>query len=169
MTKKLLIGLVVCVVLSVIFLFGYQVNSLINKFDEIELANKNKRIELPMDSILLYGLDSNDTIQVDLNQDSLFLHFWATWCKPCVAELDSLNGIFSRSEPPQFYIISDEPYEKIDSFLEKMEFDNLMFYSMSYKIDDFGVEYLPTTLLKTDPDPRFRKIVGGGNIFPYLN
>jgi len=142
---------------------------LINKFYEIELANKNKHIELPMDSILLYGLDSNDIIQVDLNQDSLFLHCWATWCKPCIAELDSLNDIFSQSETPQFYIISDEPYEKIDSFLEKIIFDNLRFYSMDYKINDLGVKVLPTTLLKTDSDPRFRKIVGGGNIFPYLN
>jgi len=48
------------------------------------------------------------------------LHFWATWCAPCITEVPSLNRLRREVESQQFAVIMvavEDDVSKVDSFL----------------------------------------------------
>jgi len=44
-------------------------------------------------SIDLVGLDGGTVSSDDLRGDILVLEFWATWCAPCIGEIDDYNAL----------------------------------------------------------------------------
>ena len=52
------------------------------------------------------------------------LDFWSTWCKPCVNAFPKLNELnHNYKNQVQFIAISDDPKEKLETFLNKVNID----------------------------------------------
>ena len=89
------------------------------------------------------------------------LHFWATWCKPCLAEFPELKEALPRLEndSTQILIASDESFEQIQKFQEKHQTGLELLRLKTGDISDFGIYALPTTIV-IDPDGKevFRKV-----------
>lgn len=53
----------------------------------------------------------------------IFLNFWATWCKPCIEEMPTIQNLFDRSkENVDFYILTYEDMDKAAKFINKKGF-----------------------------------------------
>lgn len=87
---------------------------------------------------------------VDMDQYQgkiLLLNLWATWCRPCIAEMPDLIEM-EQSLSDDFVLIaaSDEDLTKINRFLEKRPFA-LNILQLETSMDQLGVYSLPTTLV----------------------
>ena len=71
------------------------------------------------------GLDGNVIDMENYRGKVIFLNFWATWCMPCVAELPSINKLYSqfKEEEIAFLLISNEALEKVKNYHERKEYD----------------------------------------------
>lgn len=67
----------------------------------------------------------------------IVLVFWATWCRPCVAEFPSLNALAERLkyEDVVFIAVTSEEPENVDRFLETHEM------KMHVAVDEFGATW----------------------------
>ncbi len=91
------------------------------------------------------------------NGQVVLINFWATWCKPCVAEIPSLHRLRARIEDPAFEIVTvnvGEERDRIASFLERVPVElpllldidskvakewKIYVYPSSYLVDDRGL------------------------------
>ena len=78
----------------------------------------------------------------------IFLNLWATWCKPCIAEMPSIEKAANilEQEGYVFMLASDEKVDRINKFLTKYKFD-LNFVQMKSNLNELGVLGLPTTII----------------------
>ena len=76
------------------------------------------------------------------------LHFWATWCKPCLAEFPELKASLPRlqSDSIAFFLATEEDMDQIRAFEEKRNFGLDFLQLKEATLADFEVHPLPTTL-----------------------
>jgi thiol-disulfide isomerase/thioredoxin len=77
------------------------------------------------------------------------LHFWATWCKPCLAEFPELKNALPnlQQDDTQFIFASEEDLEQIQAFEKRHQTGiNLSRFSKG-TLADFEIYALPTTLV----------------------
>jgi thiol-disulfide isomerase/thioredoxin len=77
------------------------------------------------------------------------LHFWATWCKPCLAEFPELKKVLPQlqNDSTQFLIASDEDLDRIDAFEKRYETGLELIRLTEGSMADFEIYALPTTLV----------------------
>ena len=77
------------------------------------------------------------------------LHFWATWCKPCLAEFPELKASLPRlqSDSVAFFLATEEELDQIRAFEEKRNFGLDFLHLKEATLADFEVHALPTTLV----------------------
>ncbi len=69
-------------------------------------------------------LDNKTVFLHDFNESAIIVHFWATWCAPCLVEIPSLFEMAQENEENIQIIavaVQDSP-KKIQSFFEKTTF-----------------------------------------------
>lgn len=77
------------------------------------------------------------------------LHFWATWCKPCLAEFPELKATLPRlqTDSVAFFLATEEDLDQIRAFEEKRNFGLEFLHLKKGTLADFEVHALPTTLV----------------------
>jgi thiol-disulfide isomerase/thioredoxin len=77
------------------------------------------------------------------------LHFWATWCKPCLAEFPELKAALPRLQSNRiaFLLATEEDLDQIRAFEEKRNFGLEFVHLKEATLTDFEVHALPTTLV----------------------
>lgn len=87
---------------------------------------------------------------VDLNTylgKTVFINFWATWCKPCLQEMPSIESAQSqfKNQNVIFLLASNEEVNQIESFIKKHN------YTFQYvhleNMEELGIQALPTTYI----------------------
>ncbi len=77
----------------------------------------------------------------------VFLNFWATWCRPCVSEMESIEAAYSQYKNDIVFIaVSPEEPAKIRDFQKAHPF-SFQFAQLDMTFLDAFVVKLPTTLL----------------------
>lgn len=100
-----------------------------------------------LDKIALYTMN-NDPI--DLQQyegKTVFINFWATWCKPCIKEMPSIQKAkeILKNEEIVFLFATNDDAEAVASFKEENPFD--FNYVQVKNLEDLNVQALPTTFI----------------------
>jgi len=95
------------------------------------------------------------------------IHFWATWCAPCVEELPSIAKIYTKTQRLKFIFVSVDTsaVTKVPPFLNKINLSHLPVYwdprSDLYK--KFGIQILPTSILLNEKGIEVGRISGAAN------
>lgn len=87
---------------------------------------------------------------IDMKQyqgKTLFLNFWATWCKPCLQEMPSIKSAIEilNDKDIVFLFASDETAEQIENFNSKNEYN--FNYVRAENMEELGIMALPTTYI----------------------
>lgn len=101
-----------------------------------------------VDHIKLLDLDDNPVDLKSYRGKKIFLNFWATWCKPCILEMPSIERAqqLLAEDGYVFLLASDESVSKINRFRATQDF-NLNFIRVETPFPDMGILSLPTTLI----------------------
>ncbi|MBL0023547.1 MAG: TlpA family protein disulfide reductase [Saprospiraceae bacterium] len=87
-----------------------------------------------------------DTLKCNTNKPFI-LHYWATWCKPCIEEMDVWQDLYIKTKDSiDFYFLSDEDFDKQKKFIQKKGW-NLPFYELKYSNFESSIKILPTTYI----------------------
>lgn len=114
----------------------------------------------PFDKLRLTDLNNNP---IDLKQfegKTVFLNFWATWCKPCKEEMPSIERAqyILRNENIVFLIASSESAEEIKEFETKNKYK--FRYAQIENSEELGIQALPTTFIFTPAGKLFFSEMG---------
>ncbi|MEP2024039.1 MAG: TlpA disulfide reductase family protein [Reichenbachiella sp.] len=115
----------------------------------------------PNDNYYMQATDGTYYYLEELKGKKVFINYWATWCKPCIAEMPDIQAAAEILEKENyvFFLVSDQEMEKIKDFEKKKGF-NLTFAKLNGKIQDLKIQSLPTTEIYTTEGKRTQKISG---------
>jgi len=114
----------------------------------LAFTNCNKNVEIDYTTLQLTDLDGNDISLEQFKNKTVFVNFWATWCRPCIKEMpriDLQRKILER-EGYAFVFISDEKLETLNNFKEKNNFDFNYFHAKT-NLKELGINTYPTTVI----------------------
>lgn len=92
-------------------------------------------------------LDGASTTLESFRGRVLFINLWASWCKPCVREMASIEGLRGRvaDTDVEFLVVAAEGERPVRRFLRRYSYD-LPIYLEEQRIPPaFGLIGLPTT------------------------
>ena len=123
-------------IITIIFCTSFLINC------EIKKESKDQYLPILLDM-------NNEEVSLDSYKENvLILNLWATWCKPCIAEFESLEKSKSNylDKKVKIVAISNENHDKIQEFIERREID-LEFLKLNADLNYFGAFSLPTTIV----------------------
>jgi thiol-disulfide isomerase/thioredoxin len=112
-----------------------------------ERNDVKRRSPLLISEIKLSNLMSEPIDLLQYKGRTVFINFWATWCKPCVAEMPSLQRMTKKLDGKNivFLFASDETGREIE------EFKRTKGYTLDFvkagNLSDLNVVGLPTTFI----------------------
>ena len=100
----------------------------------------------------LEKLDGTILNAQDLHGSYILVNFWATWCKPCVKEMPSLNNLhnkFVNNDNLQVIAINvGQSKEVVKNFISKNSpIDFTILLDERMELVDWNVEAIPSTFL----------------------
>lgn len=114
-------------------------------------VSKDKPVAALQETVLgkvkLSDLKNNSFSLKQFEGKTIFLNFWATWCKPCIAEMPTIEKAQSilNKEDVVFLIASGESAEEIEAFRKK---HNYKFnYLQILNSEELDIQSLPTTFI----------------------
>jgi thiol-disulfide isomerase/thioredoxin len=92
-------------------------------------------------------------LSIKLNEelhDSTVVHFYASWCGPCLKELRELNNHFSQYSQSgiDFMLITDDNEESLKAIRDKMP-EDIRFYQTD-KLQNLGIYTIPASYFVLD-------------------
>jgi thiol-disulfide isomerase/thioredoxin len=85
---------------------------------------------------------------IDLSQykgKTIFINFWATWCKPCIQEMPTIAKAQEQLKDVVFLFPSNESVDLITGFKERKDFD--FNYVQALNLEALNIMALPTTFI----------------------
>ncbi len=103
------------------------------------------------DNDYLWQLQSSNGTTVSMEQfrgKLIFLNFWATWCAPCRAEMQSIQELYDEyGNKIVFILASRENQETINNFLESTNYDFPVYSQKMAEPEIFQSRSIPTSFL----------------------
>jgi thiol-disulfide isomerase/thioredoxin len=156
--KKFILGLIIggaATIIVVLGLIAYSTSKILPQLEKESEVNTHlferpifqvkdfKSLRPIYDSLILKKID--DSVKVYI------VNYWATWCGPCIEEMDSFAKLFNREKNSniEFLFISDEPIKKQIAFIQDKQW-KLPFYQFNkdeFKSNQLYPRKWPTTLV----------------------
>ena len=78
---------------------------------------------------------------------TIFINFWATWCRPCLAEMPSIQRMMKKLEREDivFFFASNEPPGQIAEFKNRYPFP--FHFVRVENFEELEIMALPTTII----------------------
>lgn len=107
-------------------------------------APKEKK---PIEKPMLTDLDGKSIHLAQFEGKTIFLNFWATWCKPCIYEMPSIKRVQDslHTKGVVFLLASDETSEEIRAFQKNNTYN--FNYARVTNLEELGIQGLPTTYI----------------------
>jgi thiol-disulfide isomerase/thioredoxin len=96
----------------------------------------------------LIDSEGNKIPFTDLENEVVFINFWATWCPPCIAEMPDINSLYGemKDEGINFVLISlDDDFQKAKDFVKRKGFDFPIYHLGSNLPEVYESQAIPTT------------------------
>lgn len=89
-------------------------------------------------------------LPIDLKQyrgKTIFINFWATWCKPCIEEMPTIEKAQNilKNENVVFLLASNESVKQIENFKNNHDYD--FNYVRLENMEELNIQALPTTYI----------------------
>ena len=106
-----------------------------------------KENQSDLDKIELQTLDGTPIDMDDFKNKTVFINFWATWCKPCIQEMPTIAKAQEvlKDKNVVFLFPSNESVDLIEGFKERKSFD--FNYVQSKNLEALNIVALPTTFI----------------------
>lgn len=97
--------------------------------------------------IKLTDLEGKEVDLTEFEGKTIFVNFWATWCRPCIQEMPSIAALQTQlaGKNIEFFFASDEEVDKIQKFMESRKM-KLNFVRVENP-ESLGMQALPTTFI----------------------
>lgn len=84
----------------------------------------------------------------DLDATLIFVNFWATWCRPCLQEMPSIENARKVLEKDNmaFVAISEETEERIRQFVTRYDY-NFLYTRFPGSLEELDIHSVPTTYI----------------------
>jgi len=95
----------------------------------------------------------------------IFLHFWATWCPPCVGEIPSISklyGKYSKNDKIKFlFVLWKDELENADQFFAEKKISLPLLFDPSMTVTEaFGVTGVPETYIIDENGILLNRFIG---------
>lgn len=139
----------------------YPLGALIIGFIAFFFYNRyNLPPTIAFDKLSLTDVKGNPVKFDAYNGKKKFVCFSASWCPNCLEELRDLNKIKDTElSDIEIIVISDEPLEKINSFIEKKSY-TFTFLKLEQGFGQIGIYSIPTSYLVNDREEIKKETVG---------
>lgn len=110
-------------------------------------SNAENQNTTTLESIELKTLSGEDVNMDEFKNKTVFINFWATWCKPCILEMPTIEKAQEQLKGRNvvFLLASNQSVEQIATFK-----DNRMFkldYVQVQNFDVLNIQALPATYI----------------------
>lgn len=118
-----------------------------NSNNKKSAVTDNSQTQLHIDSVRLSHTDGTLLSMEKFAGKTIFLNVWATWCKPCLQEMPSIEKAQNilRNENVVFLLASAESIDEIDDFRKLHPFS--FNYVQLQNGEELGIDGLPTTFI----------------------
>lgn len=114
-----------------------------------------------VNTLTFKDLEGNQVQLDDFNGKKVILHYWATWCKPCIEELPALARVEPKLEDENYVLllVSEHSVDEIQAFKEKKNFD---FEYIRYEgaLSELNIYALPTTIIYNEKGDKVEELSG---------
>ena len=125
-------------------------------------TNISGNFPFPFSTVDIYG---NTVTEASLgNKELFFIHYWGTWCPPCIAELPNLAQVERDFDDRVGFLMLLDDFENKAGAIDLYNHHGFSGSSYSFTIDGWGtfgehheimrmldIEYVPTTII-IDPE-----------------
>jgi len=110
-------------------------------------GNKNQSGTNDINKVKLKDLNDKEIDSDQFRGKTVFINFWATWCKPCLQEMLSIESAQAKlkGENVVFLLASNEEVDQIESFIKKHDYT--FQYVLLENMEELNIQALPTTYI----------------------
>lgn len=79
---------------------------------------------------------------------TIFINFWATWCRPCITEMPSIEKAQQKLKGENLVVlmVSNEPRGQIKSFIDTHNY-HFKYAQLDMPLEQLNIQGLPTTFI----------------------
>lgn len=101
--------------------------------------------ERDINKVQLTELDGTPIDMSQYNGKTVFINFWATWCKPCIQEMPTIAEAQKLNNDVVFLLASNEEPDQIEKFIKRRDYQ--FHYVHLENMESLNIQALPTTFI----------------------